>query len=71
MTARDAFDYGTHEVLNQVPAMADYDAYSHDPALAKILATFGADWFAPQAHEIGKRVGLARVQELARGAGIV
>jgi putative acyl-CoA dehydrogenase len=68
MIALDAFGYGTHEVSNQVPAMADYDAYSHDPALAKILATFGADWFAPQAHEIGKRVGSARVQELARQA---
>jgi len=68
MIALDAFGYGTHEVLNQVPAMADYDAYSHDPTLTKILATFGADWFVPRAQEIGKRVGSARVQDLARQA---
>jgi hypothetical protein len=32
MAILDPFGYGTHEVLNQAPAMADYDAYSHDPA---------------------------------------
>ena len=35
MSMLDPFGYGTHEVLNQAPAMADYDAYGHDPALAK------------------------------------
>ena len=40
MTTLDPFGYGTHEVLNQAPAMADYDAYSHDPALGKILSIF-------------------------------
>ena len=33
MAILDPFGYGTHEVLNQAPAMVDYDAYSHDPAL--------------------------------------
>src|SRR6202042_3834577 len=60
--------YGTHEVLNQAPAMADYDAYSHDPALGKILSIFDAEWAAPHASAVGKRVGSARVQELARQA---
>lgn len=64
----DAYGYETHDVLNQVPALADYDAYAGDPALATILKTFGADWFAPRAAEIGARVGSARVQELARQA---
>jgi len=43
MASLDPFGYGTHEVLNQAPAMADYDAYSHDPALGKILSIFDAD----------------------------
>jgi putative acyl-CoA dehydrogenase len=64
----DPYGYETHEVLNQVPALADYDAFAGDPALATILKTFGADWFAPRAAEIGARVGSARVQALARQA---
>jgi putative acyl-CoA dehydrogenase len=68
MTVLDPYGYGTHEVLNQAPPLAEYDAYSHDPALGDILAAFGADWFAPRAREIGQRVGSARVQELARQA---
>src|SRR5215467_818524 len=56
MTTLDPSGYDTHEVVNQVPA------------LTEILAVYDADWFAPQAHEIGKRVGSARVQELARQA---
>jgi hypothetical protein len=43
MAILDPFGYGTHDVLNQAPAMADYDAYSHDPVLGEILSTFNAD----------------------------
>ena len=68
MASHDPFGYGTHEVLNQAPAMADYDAYGHDPALAKILSAFNADWAAPHARLVGKRVASARVQKLARQA---
>jgi putative acyl-CoA dehydrogenase len=68
MTTLDPFGYATHDVVNQAPALADYNAYSHDPALAKILAIYGADWFASRANAIGKSVGSARVQELARQA---
>ena len=68
MASLDPFGYGTHEVLNQAPAMADYDAYAHDPALGKILSIFNAEWAAPHASAVGKRVGSARVQELARQA---
>jgi putative acyl-CoA dehydrogenase len=68
MAILDPFGYGTHEVLNQAPAMVDYDAYSHDPALGKILSVFNAEWAAPHASAVGKRVGSARVQELARQA---
>ena len=59
MASLDPFGYGTHEVLNQAPAMADYDAYSHDPALGKILSIFDADWAALHASAVGKRVGSA------------
>ena len=68
MTMPDPFGYDTHDVLNQVPAFADYDAFSNDPALGQILTAFRAQWFAPQAKEVGQRVGSARVQELARQA---
>src|SRR3954447_8804714 len=68
MTVLDPFGYGTHDVLNQAPAMADHDAFSGDPALGRILETFGADWFAQQAGAVGRRVGSARVQDLARQA---
>jgi len=53
MTAPRTLACATHEVLNQAPAMVDYDAYSRDPALPKIPAAL----FAPRAHEIGKRAG--------------
>jgi putative acyl-CoA dehydrogenase len=68
MTSLDPFGYGTHEVLNQAPGMVDYDAYSDDPALGKILSIFNAEWAAPHARAVGKRVASARVQELARQA---
>jgi putative acyl-CoA dehydrogenase len=68
MTALDPYGYVTHDVLNQAPALTDYDAYAGDPALATILETFGAGWMAPRAGEIGRRVGSARVQDLARQA---
>ena len=68
MSILDPFGYGTHEVLNQAPAMADYDAYSHDPALGKILSIFNAEWVAPHTSAVGKQVGSTRVQELARQA---
>ena len=40
MTTLDAYGYDTHEVLNQAPALADYDAFAADPALGRILDTF-------------------------------
>ena len=59
MAILDPFGYGTHEVLNQAPAMVDYDAYAHDPALGKILSIYNAEWAAPHASAVGKRVGSA------------
>lgn len=68
MTALDPFGYGTHEVLNQSPPMADYDAYAGDPVLARIVATFEADWATPRLRAVGRTVGSAHVLELARQA---
>ena len=68
MTTLDAYGYDTHEVLNQAPALADYDAFAADPALGPILDAFGAGWFREQASVVGGHVGSQRVQDLARQA---
>ena len=68
MASLDPFGYGTHEVLNQAPAMADYDAYSHDPALGKILSIFNAEWAAP-ACKRGRQTGRFRPRARAGAAG--
>lgn len=68
MTTLDAYGYDTHEVLNQAPALSDYDAFAIDPALGRILDTFGAGWFREQASTVGGHVGSQRVQDLARQA---
>jgi putative acyl-CoA dehydrogenase len=46
--------------------MADYDAFSADPMLVSILETFEVGWAKPHAEAVGKRVGSAAVQEMAR-----
>src|SRR6478735_2803929 len=68
MTALDAYGYDTHEVLNQAPALADYDAFAADPALGRILDAFDSGWFREQASVVGGHVGSQRVQDLARQA---
>ncbi len=54
------------EVTNQVPPLADYDAYAADPVLPAAMAAFEADWAGERLHEAGRSVGSAEVQELAR-----
>jgi putative acyl-CoA dehydrogenase len=66
--ALDPFGYATHEVLNQPPPLADYDAFGSDPVLQKTVETFGAEWARQRLHEAGRTVGSAHVQELARQA---
>jgi putative acyl-CoA dehydrogenase len=57
----------THEVLNQVPPLADYDV-ADDPALIEALRREGAAGAAElgELHELGERAGSAATQELAR-----
>ncbi len=68
LSALDPFGYATHEVLNQVPPLADYDAYAGDPVLPEIVRTFGAGWAEDRLGAAGRTVGSAEVQELARQA---
>ncbi len=68
MSSLDPHAYATHEVLNQPPALADYDAYSADPVVRRVVKTLGADWAEERLHEAGRTVGSAHIQELARQA---
>jgi putative acyl-CoA dehydrogenase len=68
MTPFDAHAYATHDVLNQPPALADYDAFTTDPALTTIIDTFDAGWSRQRLSEAGRTVGSANVQDLARQA---
>ncbi len=55
----------THDVLNQVPPLVDYDA-ADDPALLDGLAREGAGWAAEEIHELGHLTGTAWAQEQGR-----
>ncbi|HEV7260900.1 MAG TPA: acyl-CoA dehydrogenase family protein [Bosea sp. (in: a-proteobacteria)] len=66
--ARTADRGFVHEVTNQVPVLADYDAFAADPVLRAAISAFGADWAGERLHEAGRCVGSAHVQELARQA---
>jgi putative acyl-CoA dehydrogenase len=64
----DRYGYATHEVLNQPPPVADYDAYATDATLRGIVKAFGAEWAEAKLTEAGRTVGSAHVQTLARQA---
>ena len=64
----DRYGYATHEVLNQPPPLADYDAYETDQNLRAIVRAFGAGWAGPKLAQAGRTVGGAHVQLLARQA---
>jgi putative acyl-CoA dehydrogenase len=68
ITANDAYGYATHDVLNQPPALADYDVFGSDPILQRIVATYDAQWADARLRAAGRVVGSAHVQELARQA---
>jgi len=59
----------THEVTNQVPPLAGYDAAA-DPALLSAVRAQGAEWVLPELHEVGISAGSADVIELARLANV-
>jgi len=55
----------THEVTNQPPPLADYDA-SDDPALLDALRREGAAWAEREVRELGKLAGSVTAQENGR-----
>ncbi|MGH3123548.1 MAG: acyl-CoA dehydrogenase family protein, partial [Streptosporangiaceae bacterium] len=59
----------THEVRNQVPLLADYDAAA-DAALLAAVEREGAGWALAELHELGLLAGAAGTQELARLANV-
>lgn len=64
----DDYGYATHDVLNQPPALADYDVYGSDPVLQSVVRTFDAEWAEQKLRDAGQVIGSAHVQELARQA---
>jgi putative acyl-CoA dehydrogenase len=60
--------YATHEVLNQPPALGDYDAYATDPVLQAAVRAYDGAWAEERLSACGRTVGAAHVQELARQA---
>jgi putative acyl-CoA dehydrogenase len=56
-------------VLNQVPALADYDVAA-DPALIAGLHQEGAGWAEAELHELGALAGATSTQEHARLANV-
>ena len=55
----------THEVTNQPPPLAGYDA-SDDPALLEALRREGAGWAAPEIRQLGRLAGAGDNQENGR-----
>ncbi len=60
--------YATHEVFNQPPALAGYDAFGADRALTETVERLGAGWAAAHLHDVGRAIGSAEVQQLADDA---
>ncbi|MFJ8601114.1 acyl-CoA dehydrogenase family protein [Streptomyces shenzhenensis] len=54
--------YATHDVTNQPPPLAPYDA-AEDPALLEGLRREGAGWAEEEVRRLGRRAGSAEAQE--------
>jgi putative acyl-CoA dehydrogenase len=59
----------THEVLNQVAPLAEFDV-ADDAALLAALHREGGGWAEPEAHALGLLAGTAETQEHARLANV-
>ena len=59
----------THEVVNQVPPLADYDVAA-DPGLLASLHREGGGWAQDELHQLGLLAGAAETQERARLANV-
>ncbi|WP_166354008.1 acyl-CoA dehydrogenase family protein [Phytoactinopolyspora limicola] len=58
----------THEVTNQPPPLAGYDAFAADAALAESVARYGSTAEKDRLHEIGRLTGSAEARQWARDA---
>jgi putative acyl-CoA dehydrogenase len=59
----------THEVLNQVPPLTEYDVAA-DPALLAALDREGGGWARDELQELGQLAGTSATQENARLANV-
>ena len=55
----------THEVVNQVPELTDYNIFTQDSTLMHAVSYFGADWHIDQLKESGALLG--RTETLTLG----
>ena len=58
----------THEVLNQPPALVDYNAFDADPALGEALEREGGAWGVDRCRDLGAAVGSSEADEHRRRA---
>ena len=56
----------THEVVNQVPPLQDYDMFSGDAALVEAVAREGAGWAVDELRDFGQLTGSAALLEHGR-----
>ena len=63
-----AAPHRTHDVANQAPPLAGYDAYASDRALVEAVPSNGAEWAAAALGEVGRRAGDAATIELGFAA---
>ncbi|MCA9558589.1 MAG: isovaleryl-CoA dehydrogenase [Myxococcales bacterium] len=56
----------THDVINQVPPLRDYDMFSGDTALAEALVREGAGWATDALRDFGQLTGSAEMLEHGR-----
>lgn len=57
-------ELGTHQVLNQVPPLEDYNLFDADPALVEAVRREGAGWAEAELRAFGALMGSERVQRL-------
>ncbi len=58
----------THEVINQPPPLADYNAFDADPALSEALVREGGEWGVDRVRDFGAVVASAEALEHAKRA---
>ncbi len=58
----------THEVVNQVPPLVDYNVYAADRVLVEAVRREGADWAEERISEVGALAGSERLQTLGAQA---